>query len=170
VEKCAWQKFSTVGPEAKERLQRIGKSYQERAPYREAIAGMVGDQILELEPDAGETLRKIKVIIRSPNVGALTPPDFCHHRESSGRGSRSMQSADFEYSIPSLQPTPYRAIDDWLGGSSSFIEGRELPAFGPNPTPLHDQGIITPEPRLPAHHVRTETILSGSMLTKRAYH
>jgi hypothetical protein len=57
-------KISTVGPEAKERLQRTGKSYRERAPYREAIAGMVGDQMLELELDAGDTLRKLKAMIR----------------------------------------------------------------------------------------------------------
>jgi serine protease inhibitor ecotin len=57
-------KISTVGPEAKERLQKTGKSYQERAPYREATTGMSADQMLELEPDAGETLRKLKVMMR----------------------------------------------------------------------------------------------------------
>jgi hypothetical protein len=57
-------KISTVGPEAKERLQQTSKGYQERAPYREALTGMVGDQMFELEPESGETLRKLKVVIR----------------------------------------------------------------------------------------------------------
>ena len=57
-------KISTVGPEARERLQNIGKGYLERAPYREAINNLSDDEMLELEPDDGETMRRLKLIAR----------------------------------------------------------------------------------------------------------
>ena len=52
-----------VGPEARARLTRfgVGKGYQQRQPYREAIAGLSGDQMIEVEPEPGETLRQIRV-------------------------------------------------------------------------------------------------------------
>jgi hypothetical protein len=57
-------KISTVGPEARGRLLNIGKGYQDRAPYRDAIASLDNGQILELEPDEGETMRRVKLIAR----------------------------------------------------------------------------------------------------------
>jgi hypothetical protein len=57
-------KISTVGPEAKERLQSTGKSYLDRAPYREAIADLSDGRMLELELEAGETVRKLKLSVR----------------------------------------------------------------------------------------------------------
>ncbi len=35
----------------------------DRAPYREAIARLTGERILELTPDVGESLRKLKVTV-----------------------------------------------------------------------------------------------------------
>ena len=53
----------TVGLEARARLIKAhgGKGYDQRAPYREAIAALSDDQVLELEPEDGETLRQIRV-------------------------------------------------------------------------------------------------------------
>ena len=57
-------KISTVGPEAKERLQKTGKSYLDRAPYRDVIADLSDGHMLESELDAGETVRKLKLTVR----------------------------------------------------------------------------------------------------------
>ena len=56
-------KVTTVGLEARARLIKAhgGKGYEQRAPYREAIAALSGDQVLEFEPEDGETLRQIRV-------------------------------------------------------------------------------------------------------------
>lgn len=54
----------TVGPEAKLRLKKIGKGYQERQPYREAIGALVGETHIELDPEGSETLRKLKLMVR----------------------------------------------------------------------------------------------------------
>lgn len=34
-----------------------------RAPYREAIARLAGNRVLELTPDEGESLRKLKLMV-----------------------------------------------------------------------------------------------------------
>jgi len=39
-------------------------AYAAQAPYREAIANLGTDRALELEPDEGETLRKLKLLVR----------------------------------------------------------------------------------------------------------
>jgi hypothetical protein len=57
-------KLKVVGPEAKSRLQNTSKSYEERAPYREAISNINEGQMLELEPDAGESMRRLKLLAR----------------------------------------------------------------------------------------------------------
>ncbi|HEX3244273.1 MAG TPA: hypothetical protein VHX16_02605 [Chloroflexota bacterium] len=57
-------RMKTVGPEAKQRLRNVGKGYVERQPYREAISKLVGDQNIEVEPESGETLRKLKLMVR----------------------------------------------------------------------------------------------------------
>jgi hypothetical protein len=48
--------------DARARLkQGVGQGYLNREPYRRALQGLSGDQLLELEPDEGESLRKIRV-------------------------------------------------------------------------------------------------------------
>lgn len=50
-----------VDVSAKYRLTKRTKGYDERQPYREAVASMNGTGMIEVEPEAGETLRKIKL-------------------------------------------------------------------------------------------------------------
>lgn len=50
-----------VDNSAKLRLKQRTKGFQERAPYREAVLSLEGDATIELEPESGETLRKIKL-------------------------------------------------------------------------------------------------------------
>ncbi len=52
-------KFQQVGPEARAKLKTSGSDG--RAAYREAIANLDGDQTLEIELEAGETLRGLRV-------------------------------------------------------------------------------------------------------------
>ncbi len=51
-----------AGPTARARLAKHGRSYAEREPYRQAILGLAGDATVELIPDAGESLRKLKTL------------------------------------------------------------------------------------------------------------
>jgi hypothetical protein len=57
-------RMKTVGPEAKDRLRNVGKGYVERQPYRDAISKLEADRYLEVEPEPGETLRKLKLMVR----------------------------------------------------------------------------------------------------------
>ena len=57
-------RFTQVGLEARSRLVSSGKGYQERAPFREALAGLDNDRTLEIEPDQGERLQTIRVRLR----------------------------------------------------------------------------------------------------------
>lgn len=57
-------RLKTVGPEARLRLKKVGKGFQEREPYRKAISALSGEQHIELEPESGETLRKLKLMVR----------------------------------------------------------------------------------------------------------
>jgi hypothetical protein len=57
-------RIATVDLEAKNRLAGRATGYSARAPYREAIAHLTGDRALELQPDEGETLRKLKLLVR----------------------------------------------------------------------------------------------------------
>ena len=53
-------KIREVGADARSRLIAgggRGKGYRERAPYREAIASLEGDRLIETEPEGGENLR-----------------------------------------------------------------------------------------------------------------
>ena len=50
-----------VDASARDRLKHRTKGYQEREPYRKAVESLSGNAIIELEPDSGETLRKIKL-------------------------------------------------------------------------------------------------------------
>ncbi|MCC6176605.1 MAG: hypothetical protein IT305_14955 [Chloroflexi bacterium] len=45
----------------KQRLRQRTKGYQERESLRQAVANLPTDRLLELEPDEGESLRKIKL-------------------------------------------------------------------------------------------------------------
>jgi hypothetical protein len=60
-------KIREVGAEARSRLidgSGQGKGYRERAPYREAVATLEGDRLIEIEPEEGENLRQLKVRLR----------------------------------------------------------------------------------------------------------
>lgn len=46
---------------AKQRLKQRTKGYQEREPYRQAIGSLSRDNTVELVPEDGESLRKIKL-------------------------------------------------------------------------------------------------------------
>ena len=47
--------------EARSRLTSRAPGYDARAPYREAIANMSNTRMLELELDAGESMRKLRL-------------------------------------------------------------------------------------------------------------
>jgi len=47
--------------QAKARLKRRTPEHADRAAYREAITNMTMERMIELEPEAGETLRKLRL-------------------------------------------------------------------------------------------------------------
>ncbi len=51
-----------AGPEARARLAKHGRGYLEREPYRQAILGLAGDATVELIPDEGESLQRLKLL------------------------------------------------------------------------------------------------------------
>ena len=54
--------FTTVDlAEVKNRLRGRSRGRAARAPYREAIANLSANHLLELEPDDGETMRGLKL-------------------------------------------------------------------------------------------------------------
>ena len=57
-------RVKAVGPEARARLISGGKGYQERQPYRDAVTSLNDQQLVELEPENGETLRQLRVRVR----------------------------------------------------------------------------------------------------------
>lgn len=56
--------FIEVGPEARGRLIRSSRGYQERQVYRDNLARLADGTMWEIAPEAGESLRKIKVNVR----------------------------------------------------------------------------------------------------------
>jgi hypothetical protein len=56
--------FIAVGPEARDRLIKTARGYQERQVYRENLANLVDGTIWEIAPEEGESLRKIKLSVR----------------------------------------------------------------------------------------------------------
>ena len=50
-----------AGPEARARLAKQGRGYAEREPYRQAIRALEGDATVELVPDEGESIRKLRL-------------------------------------------------------------------------------------------------------------
>ena len=57
-------RFTQVGLEARSRLISGGRGYQERGPFREALAGLDNEGTLEIEPEQGERLQAIRVRLR----------------------------------------------------------------------------------------------------------
>ena len=59
--------INRVGPDARSRLVRRGpgaKGFELRAPIREAIAALRGQETFELVPDPGESMRNVKLVAR----------------------------------------------------------------------------------------------------------
>ncbi len=54
--------FRQAGPEARARVAKRSPADRERAPIREAIRDLRGDRTIELIPDAGESLRRLKTL------------------------------------------------------------------------------------------------------------
>src|SRR4051812_42889608 len=60
----AMARITTVDlAEARNRLKDRTPGYDARAPYREAIAKLTEDRMLELELDAGESMRKLRLAV-----------------------------------------------------------------------------------------------------------
>ena len=56
--------FREVGPEARQRLMKTSKGYQQRQTFRDNLGKLAEGRWLELEPQDGETIRKLKVNVR----------------------------------------------------------------------------------------------------------
>ena len=56
--------FKDVGPEARGRLVSTSKGFQQRQVYRDMLSRLEDGREVEVEPEAGETIRKIKVNVR----------------------------------------------------------------------------------------------------------
>ena len=53
--------FREVDVSAKQRVKQRTKGYQEREPFRQAVANLTADRAIELTPESGESLRKLKL-------------------------------------------------------------------------------------------------------------
>ena len=56
--------FREAGPDAKSRLAKTSKGFQQRQAYRDNLGTLSEGQLLEVVPDQGESLRKLKVNVR----------------------------------------------------------------------------------------------------------
>jgi hypothetical protein len=56
--------FREAEADARERLVQKGKGYQARQVYRDMLAQVGGGRTIEVRPEDGETIRKLKVNIR----------------------------------------------------------------------------------------------------------
>ena len=56
--------FRDVGPEARDRLIKTSKGFQQRQVYRDMLSQLGDGKEVEVEPEAEETIRKIKVNVR----------------------------------------------------------------------------------------------------------
>ena len=56
--------FREARPEARQRLITTSKGFQQRQVYRDTLSQLENGKEVEVEPEAGETLRKIKVNVR----------------------------------------------------------------------------------------------------------
>ena len=50
-----------VDVSAKQRVKQRTKGYQEREPFRQAVQNLSADKAIELAPEPGESLRKLKL-------------------------------------------------------------------------------------------------------------
>ena len=50
-----------VDVSAKQRVKQRTKGYQEREPFRQAVQNLSADRAIELSPEPGESLRKLKL-------------------------------------------------------------------------------------------------------------
>jgi hypothetical protein len=50
-----------VDVSAKQRVKQRTKGYQEREPFRQAVANLTADRAIELAPEQSESLRKLKL-------------------------------------------------------------------------------------------------------------
>ncbi len=50
-----------VDASARQRVKQRTKGYQERMPFREAVASLTTEKAIELAPEEGESLRKLKL-------------------------------------------------------------------------------------------------------------
>ena len=56
--------FHDAGPEARGRLLSTSKGFQQRQVYRDMLGRLDDGKDIEVQPEAGETIRKIKVNVR----------------------------------------------------------------------------------------------------------
>ena len=56
--------FNEVGPEARGRLAKRNKGYQQRQAYRDMLGQVGGGKIFEVRPEGDETLRRLKGNVR----------------------------------------------------------------------------------------------------------
>lgn len=57
-------RFATIDlDQAMRRLRRRSRGSDVRAPFREAIANLTAEHMIELEPDEGESMRGLKVSV-----------------------------------------------------------------------------------------------------------
>src|SRR5947207_864969 len=56
--------FHEAGPEARQRLISTTKGFQQRQVYRDMLSQLEDGRDMEVQPEAGETIRKIKVNVR----------------------------------------------------------------------------------------------------------
>jgi len=54
-------KIREVDASARQRVKQRTKGYQEREPFRQAVINLSSEKAIELEPDDGESLRKLKL-------------------------------------------------------------------------------------------------------------
>lgn len=53
--------FREVDISAKQRVKQRTKGYQEREPFRQAVSNLTTDKVIEIAPENGESLRKLKL-------------------------------------------------------------------------------------------------------------
>jgi hypothetical protein len=53
--------FREVDISAKQRVKQRTKGYQEREPFRQAVGSLTADKVIEIAPESGESLRKLKL-------------------------------------------------------------------------------------------------------------
>ena len=65
-------RIKTADESARSRLRRGGGAADPRAPFREAIVSLRGEEVLEIRPEGDETIRGLKAIVtRSGNQAGV---------------------------------------------------------------------------------------------------